>query len=402
MNILYVEDDPQDADLTRRFLAESAPHFRLDVVGTQTLAETRLEEKRYDLVLTDLQLPQGDGISLLADIRAKDLPLAVVIITGRGDEDSVFAALRAGADDYIIKREDYLQKLPQTLTNALDRFQDQTQQKSQTIRVLYAEHNQADVDLTLRYLKKVAPHIRTDVVSLGATVLNRLSTAEQRKYDLLLLDYRLPGMNALEVVKEINQAGINIPIILTTGHGDEEIALQALKLGAHDYVVKSEGYLLRLPSILENAVYQKRLADQESRYRTLFQNIPIGLFNLKTDWQYVDANPTLIEMFGFESLDDFQSQNPEEMFSDPADLESLIRELEEFGIGQRVTEMKRQDGTYFWGEILIIPIKDSPDEVLHIQGSVNDITDRKMMENELKSYTKQLQSYSAGTRNQRV
>nr|HOO91639.1 response regulator [Syntrophales bacterium] len=106
MKILYVEDNRLDADLTRRELKKSAPEFLVDIVTTQRDAFIALEKKHdYDLVLSDMRLPDGDGLVILTHIRGRGLPMAVVIITGQGDEETAVAALKAGAQDYVIKRD---------------------------------------------------------------------------------------------------------------------------------------------------------------------------------------------------------------------------------------------------------------------------------------------------------
>jgi CheY-like chemotaxis protein len=92
--------------------------FLTNPVATQQEALARLEgEPNYDLVLTDLHLPDGDGLALLAHVRERGLPLAVVVVTGRGDEEAAVAALKAGADDYVVKGGDYLARASSILSS---------------------------------------------------------------------------------------------------------------------------------------------------------------------------------------------------------------------------------------------------------------------------------------------
>src|SRR5262249_34884026 len=113
--------------------------------------------------------------------------------------------------------------------------------------------------------------------------------------DVILLDYRLPGMNALELLKEVFHARrLEVPIILTTGQGDEEVALEALKLGAADYIVKSSGYLNHLPAAVENSFHRvlaarerAALRESEARFRAFQDASPAST-------RIVDANGRIV------------------------------------------------------------------------------------------------------------
>src|SRR5262249_50455795 len=125
MKILYVEDDSRDADVTVRRLRKSAPSFEVETVSTIEAALDRLagiHETPLDLVLTDVHVQDLSGLGLLEHIRENAVPVAVVVITGLGDEETAVAALKARADDYIIKRKDYLDRLPITLESALNHY----------------------------------------------------------------------------------------------------------------------------------------------------------------------------------------------------------------------------------------------------------------------------------------
>lgn len=293
MKILYVEDNPVDADLARRMLARAMPDACLEVAPDVAAARARLSgEVDFDLVLCDLSLPDGSGMEVLSHVRAQDLPLAVVILTGLGDQEAVVAALKAGADDYLGKHGDYLEHLPSTLLAALERYRSAASRRARPLRVLYVEHNAFDIDLTRRHFTQYAPYLSLDVVENPEQALERLprGAGETYSHDVLLLDYRLPGIDALELTRILRQErGLDIPVVLVTGQGSEEIAARALHLGVSDYLTKHAGYLFELPSTLEKACHQVGLAREraalkasQQRYEELVAHIPAGVFRLRT------------------------------------------------------------------------------------------------------------------------
>ncbi len=292
MRVLHVEDNPVDADLALRQIARMAADIRLDQVASLAEARARLNHPEdFDAALVDLRLPDGSGLELLAEIRERQLPLAVVMLTGSGDQESAIAALQAGADDYLTKNNNAYEKLPATLHNAWKRYHETTTRRSHPLRVLYAEHNQADIDLTLRHLARHAPHIRLTMATGIDQVLSQLpaSPNEPSPYEVVLLDYRLPGSDALEGVKVLRaERGLDIPIVLVSGQGSEEVAAQAIHLGVDDYLSKHDGYLYELPATLEKVHRQVELARERSNLRATSERLnhvlaasPVILYSLR-------------------------------------------------------------------------------------------------------------------------
>ncbi len=138
LDVLFVEDYEPSAALVRHALAQREPTIRLDVVPTVALAIERLRRfelsvaglPRYDAVLTDLNLPDGRGLDILAHVRRHRLRLAVLILTAADERDTNRDALRAGADAYVAKRDDYLSRLPKALRAAVQRVRAETSCKN--------------------------------------------------------------------------------------------------------------------------------------------------------------------------------------------------------------------------------------------------------------------------------
>lgn len=395
MKILYVEDDARDADLTCRELARLVPHLKLETAAT--LAEARLRlaaQANYDLALVDLRLPDGSGLDLLAEIREQELPMAVVILTGSGDEENAVAALKAGADDYLAKRGDYLARLPLTLETALARFRVEVGRRAGKLRVLYVEHHAADVDLTRRHLARYAPHIRLEVVHRADAVLKCLSAhaAAPCPYEVLLLDYRLPGLNALELLKILrDERRLDLPVVLVTGQGDEEAAVQAMRLGATYYLTKHPNYLYELPAALENAYHQAQLARErtalrasEARFRRLAENAQDLIYRYEFEPQrgFTYVSPAAAAITGY---------TPEEHYADPdlgfklvhPDDRPLLAAAArgEVSADHPLTlRWVRKDGAVIWTEQRNTPVNNEAGRLIALEGIARDITERKQAE----------------------
>jgi len=393
MKVLYVEDNQQDADLAQRLLARSAPEIELCMAGT--LAEARgslqTDQPLPELLLLDMHLPDGHGLELLGEVRQRGLPLPVVMLTGSGDESTVVAALRGGADDYLIKSDDYLQRLPRRLQDVLQRWHDHTRRQAVPIRVLYAERTASDVDLLRRHLGRQAPQIRLEAVGSADEVLACLAHGGANMPDVLLLDYLLPGMNALELVKLLrHEQGLDLPIVIVTGQGDEDSAVQALKLGATDYLVKQDEMLRHLPVTIENAHFRvqlererQALADSRDRFDQMAAAI---------DDVFFLADATLSAMLylspAFERICGVPVQ---QVYADPLCWLAQVHERDREQVAERLRtaavrrvefefQVLRPDGQ--WRDLLLrsYPVLDAQGALWRRAGTLQDITRRKQQE----------------------
>ncbi len=101
MRILLVEDEFEMADVIRRRLKRC--DFAVDCVGSLSDAREALRTNPYPLTILDRRLPDGDGVSLIPDIRSKQLDARIIILTACDRTDDIVSGLDRGADDYLTK-----------------------------------------------------------------------------------------------------------------------------------------------------------------------------------------------------------------------------------------------------------------------------------------------------------
>ena len=84
-------------------------------------------------------------------------------------------------------------------------------------------------------------------------------------FDLVLSDFNILGFEGLQVLEAVRAKDPNLPVIIVTGTGSEEVAAEAIKRGAADYVIKTPSHIQRLPHTIHAALEKKRLEDERQQ-----------------------------------------------------------------------------------------------------------------------------------------
>ncbi len=392
MRILYVEDNQTDIDLVSHILSRSITSSKLTPTNSIKTAKNIISQDpaMLDLILIDLCLPDGNGLLLLQWIREKRFPVAVVILTGTGDQETALTALKIGADDFLVKDDavkftEESSNLARTLESALSHFHKHSHFLSRPLNVLYAEHHNIDIDLTLRYLAKHAPNIHLTAVQNAEEVLQLLpsSAKVECKFDVLLFDYRLPTLNALQLTKELRQQRkLDIPIVLVSGQGSIDLAILAQRLGINDYLVKHENYLLQLPSTIEKAFNEREIQRQQEKLKlanVVFQNALEAFVITDTKGIIENVNPAYTTMTGY-SAEEVIGKTPGVLRSDKQDddfYKQLWQQLKEEGHWQGEIWNKRKNGEVYPHLLTINTSYEQNHLASHYVGVMTDITQIK-------------------------
>lgn len=131
---------------------------------------------------------------------------------------------------------------------------------SGSLRALLVEDEPADVELVMRALRKAGFEATSDVAQTAEEFTGLVRT---HAYDVILADYKLPTWNGMESVEALRREGLDIPVILVSGALGELTAVECIKQGAADYVLKDQ--LTRLPDSVRRAMREKRLREENKR-----------------------------------------------------------------------------------------------------------------------------------------
>jgi PAS domain S-box-containing protein len=217
-------------------------------------------------------------------------------------------------------------------------------------------------------------------------------------FDLVFLDYSLPGRDGLEVLEEIRRGEAPPPVVVVTGRGDEQVAVKAMKGGAYDYVVKGKGYLQRLPVVAHRAVEAQQLAverkraeealrESEERYRRLVENAPEVIYSLSAeDGTITLLNPAFERITGCSRAE--WLGKPFMSIVHPDDLGLAVETFQQVLRGEVIQPYElrilSRSGKYISGEFTSVPNIEKG-KVIGEFGIARDITERKRVEEKIKA-----------------
>lgn len=261
-----------------------------------------------------------------------------------------------------------------------------------TIHILLIEDEDPHAELIQRAFEDQSLHFYIYRVKLLAEAKAYIAKHE---VDLIIADWRLPDGESMELLPSHHDP-LYTPIILMTSYGNEKIAVEALKSGAVDYVVKSPESMLDMPHSAEKAIEQSRsrverdymqkaLLESEAQFRLLAENASDMIVRLSTDGSMSYVSPASKTILGYE---------PEELhktaifdYIDQDDLAWVKAMFENsvqkpsFTIAYRA---RHKDGHYVWLESSARAIFDkNTNQIIEFQTASRDITERKKADEEL-------------------
>ena len=257
------------------------------------------------------------------------------------------------------------------------------------LRVVMVEDSVADTELILRSLRDLPGQVEHARVASEAALRAAL---EDFRPDVILSDFSMPGFSGQEALKIANATAPDVPFLFVSGTIGEEAAIDALKRGAIDYVLKDN--LRRLPSAIERALdiarhrrdrslMERALRESEERFRTIVENSQDWIWENEHSTRTTYSNGAIARILGYEPQELLGTLAAEHMLPEDRRMveERLPRLVAEArGWHRWRVRWRHRDGSVRVLESSAIPRKDEHGKVIGFRGVDQDITERLQQE----------------------
>ncbi|MEN6611020.1 MAG: PAS domain S-box protein [Methanoregulaceae archaeon] len=388
ITILYVDDEGALLTIVKTFL-ELSGQFQVDISISVSDALEKLNRQSYDAIISDYDMPEMDGIEFLNYIRARFGELPFILFTGKGREEVVINALNRGADFYLQKGgepKSQFAELEHKIKQAVERnwVKEELRKSEQRYRNVVEDQTEFICRFTpdgthifvneayCRYFGKK----REDIIG-------RRFIPEIPNEDLAAVREHFSSITRDQPVATIEHR-----IILSDG----QVRWQRWSDRA---IFDMSGLLTEYQSVGRDITDRKQsealLRASEARYRSLFERVPVGLYRMAPDGEILDANPALVALLGYPDRASLATVKMPDLYVDP---EARREWHASIGRDGKTCDFEvrfcKYDGTIIWVQGTCTAILDDRGQILNYKGSLEDITKRKLAEDELRRRNEEL------------
>lgn len=266
------------------------------------------------------------------------------------------------------------------------------------IKLLILEDNPADAELVVVELKRGGVDCKTALVSSENDFVRQLRHFQP---DIVLADYRLPGFTGLDALRLARQQDPLVGFIIITGSLNEQTAIECLKAGADDYVLKDA--LFKIPHVVD-AVYSRleirrdrqkaltELRESEKKFRAVFEQGSFPMVMTDRQGRLTDVNNSFLNLFEYSRDELIGSTYLKITFPEDAEASrQMIMELQHSQKNYMEIEKRylAKSGRVIWSRTGVSVIRDENGQVINLIGLITDITQIKRAQMALEESEKQ-------------
>lgn len=303
MKLLYLSRKAEGDTLTAERLSRISPQLSITTVATAGEALVEIQKSGgFHALLTSPSIAHTETLALIGSLRDRQVPIAIVPVVTETQQDFLASAIAGGADDVLVLSGDSVMQPTETLTRI--RQSPHLFPTDGRLRVLYAGSDPA-VWRLLEQMLFVRAERATCASDGGCAVRVPASPEGNLRCDVVVIDERPDEAHPLQVVKSVKAQASDLPVIVLSPPGAEDLSTAAFNLGADDAVVKSGACGYRLVATLRR-VYQRLdlasqnaiLKERETRLRKIVETMPDGVAEISGDGTVLAMNAAALALIG--------------------------------------------------------------------------------------------------------
>ncbi len=268
-----------------------------------------------------------------------------------------------------------------------------------SLKLVIIEDEEAHFSLMKRAIERDLPQVTVHYFAHAGACLQCLDEVSP---DIIVTDYLMPDMDGIEFLKALKEREKDVPVIVITGQGNENIAVQAMKLGAWDYLVKSPDFFTLLPAVIDKVIREwnlkESLRDSERRFEDLAERTAEWIWEVDHKGRYVYSNQVVRKILGY---------GPDELIGRPyysllrlVSGESVQDYIFRIALGKKTLSAFEMCASHKEGKEVILetsaaPVLDKAGHLAGYRGIHRDITARKLAEDALKESESRLRDLSS-------
>jgi len=381
IKILHLEDSDLDAELLQSHLEKEGIDCTISRVFLKNEFINAIQVTQFDLILSDNTLPDFDGIDALRLAKKFQPDTPFIFLSGTLGEDVAIEAMRWGAADYILKQK--IEKFGVTIK-----------------RVIEESRRKKELEEANRKIRENEERVRIGLSTVNIAVFHQ---DKELKYTWMYqpqlnykpeqvvgkTDYELLPREAAERITKIKRHVLKtnqrVRDEVTVHWKGETFYFDLVVEPLFDSAGQTIGIIGASLDITEREKMLVALTESEEKFRSLFENAVLGLYRTAPSGEILMVNPALAQMLGYSSFKELKNRNLEkEGFETLYPRARFKEEIESKGIiVGRESVWTKKNGEKIFVRESAKAIKDKSGKILYYEGTVEDITERKKIEEEL-------------------
>jgi two-component system, cell cycle sensor histidine kinase and response regulator CckA len=259
------------------------------------------------------------------------------------------------------------------------------------LRILYLEDSPRDIEMIQELLEDADYALSMDCTAKKKEFHSMLL---HKEYDVILSDFKLPGFDAFGALELSKKNCSETPFICISGSIGEDIAIELIKKGAVDYVLKDR--MARLPLAIKRAIDEAKekkslknaeeaLKESEKKFQVLAENSPVGIFQTDAKGATIYVNPKWCQISGLSEEEALGTGWLSAVHED--DKKNLIsgwkKAMQTHDASKADYRFVRKDGSIAWVIGQAVPEKDNKNKIIGYVGTITEITERRRIEEAL-------------------